>query len=498
MATAPPSSSSLDDYRAEADRFIAALDEEYYLHFAGHKDAFQLEPIYERFADLTTLDACARVGAAADGGGRGEIEIWRFACEGYLGNLARAEAEDIAGLEASLTAEIDGEPVPFRMLRPAMANEPGRERRATLEAARMELVEEHLAPRHVAVAELRREGTRFLGAQTYRELYDRFGFPLDELARQCRAFLAETEDLYVAVLDDLLRRRVGVGLDGAHRSDIPRLFRASEWDDGFPADQMVPALEWTLAGLGIDLRAQENVHLDIEPRPKKTPRAFCAPIEVPGRVMLVIQPIGGPDDWHAFFHEAGHTEHFAHVRPELPVEEKRLGDNAVTEGWAMLFEHLVNDPAWLSRRLDFARPREFAAEASAGLLYFVRRYCGKFLYELELHAETELEAMRARYVDRLTEATKIEASPADFLSDVDPGFYSSSYLRAWSLHAQLQSFLREEFGSAWFTRREAGSLLRELWSEGQRLTADELLGELAGADVTLAAVNERIREEVSA
>jgi hypothetical protein len=66
--------------------------------------------------------------------------------------------------------------------------------------------------------------------------------------------------------------------------------------------------------------------------------------------------MGGPDDWHAFFHEAGHAEHFAHVSPDLPVEFKRLGDNSVTEGWAMLFEHLVDDPAWLSKRLDFARP----------------------------------------------------------------------------------------------------------------------------------------------
>src|SRR6266581_3496535 len=99
---------------------------------------------------------------------------------------------------------------------------------------------------------------------------------------------------------------------------------------------------------------------DLEQRPSKTPRAFCAPIEVPGKVMLVIQPIGGPDDWRALFHEAGHTEHFAHTSPELEVEERRLGDNAVTEGWAMLLQHLTDDPAWLTRRLDFPKPREFA------------------------------------------------------------------------------------------------------------------------------------------
>ena len=64
MAT--PSASSLDVYRDEADRFIAALDEEYYLHYAGLKETFELVPIYERFSDLTTLDA-ARARATAHG-----------------------------------------------------------------------------------------------------------------------------------------------------------------------------------------------------------------------------------------------------------------------------------------------------------------------------------------------------------------------------------------------------------------------------------------------
>ena len=284
MATAP--ARSLDAYREEADRFIAALDEEYYLHYAGHKDAFELEPIYERFADLTTLEACSRLGAAAAAAGRGETELWRFACEGYLGNLTRTEAEEIAGLEASLTASDDGAEIPYRMLRPTVSNEPDRARRSSLEAARAALAEEHLVPRHLALAEKRRDGTRALGAPTYRALYERFGFPLDGLAAQCRRLLDETEEMYVAGFDQLLQRRVGVPLEEAQRHDVLRAFRATDWDAAFPAERMVPALEWTLGGLGIDLRGQENVELDIEPRPSKSPRAFCAPIEVPGRVAL--------------------------------------------------------------------------------------------------------------------------------------------------------------------------------------------------------------------
>src|SRR5581483_7376204 len=131
---------------------------------------------------------------------------------------------------------------------------------------------------------------------TYADLYRSFEFRLDDLAAQCRSFLAETESLWEEAGDRLYRSRVGLGLGELERWDVARALRGAEWDGVFPRETMLPALEATLADLGVDLRAQENVELDLEERPQKDPRAFCAPIEVPGRVVLVIKPQGGPDD----------------------------------------------------------------------------------------------------------------------------------------------------------------------------------------------------------
>jgi hypothetical protein len=257
---------------------------------------------------------------------------------------------------------------------------------------------------------------------------------------------------------------------------------------------MVPALEATLADWGIDLHAQKNVHLDLEDRPNKDPRAFCVPIEIPERVVLVIKPQGGSEDWQSLFHEAGHTEHYAHTSPSLTVAEKRLGDNAVTEGWAMLMQYLVSDATWLERKLDFPRPREYAAQLAPRLLWYVRRYSAKLLYELELQSANDVTALRPRYVELLSDALKVAPSDTDYLDDVDQGFYCSEYLRAWAFEAQLRGHLRERFGNAWFTKREAGSLLRELWNEGQKPTADEILADVTGQGIELEAVADRIRE----
>src|SRR3954468_12249912 len=89
MSAQAPPSREIDAFRNDADRFIAELDEEYYLHFAGHKETLEVEEIYARHAELTKLETARRLEAAP-------TELWRFACDGYLGNLTREHQEKAA------------------------------------------------------------------------------------------------------------------------------------------------------------------------------------------------------------------------------------------------------------------------------------------------------------------------------------------------------------------------------------------------------------------
>jgi hypothetical protein len=487
----PPEPRVIDSFRDEADRFVADMDEEYYLHFAGLKETLDVERIYEQYADLTTLEKANEMKEAP-------TELWRFACEGFLGNLTREHQARVAEVEAGLEATVDGETHPYRMLRVVMSNEPERAKRRRLEETRIRLLDEHLNPIYLEASEIDREAVRRLGAPNYYELYKRFGFRLDELRAECEALLDETEKLWEREGDKLFRERLGIGLSDARSWDVVRLFRAPELDQLYPSDRMLPALEATLADLGIDLHGQSNVHLDIEARPQKTPRAFCAPIEVPGRVMLVIQPIGGKDDWEALFHEAGHTEHYAHTSESLTMEARRLGDMAVTEGWAMLMQHLVTEPAWLNRRLDVPRPGDLARDGAVSLLYFVRRYSAKLLYEIEFFQSANVTSMRNRYAEILGDALKLPVNPESYLDDIDGSFYVIGYLRSWAFEAQLRDYLRSELGNDWFAKRDAGDLLRELWSLGQGPTADQLLKDVTGAQLEMVSVADRIREGLAA
>jgi hypothetical protein len=489
VSAQPPTSRELDQFRDQADSFIHDLDEEYYLHFSGQKETLDVEQVYERYEELTKLETAQKLTGAP-------TELWRFACEGFLGNLTREHQARLAQAEAELEATVDGQTIPYRMLRVAMSNEPDRDTRRRLEEARLRLLDEHLNPVYLDAVQIDQQAVRQLDAPNYYELYKRFGFRLDEVAAECQEVLDETERLWEREGDRLFRSRLGIGLDEARPWDVVRLFRAPELDKLYPNDQMLPALEHTLTDLGIDLHAQENVHLDLDVRPSKSPRAFCAPIDVPGKVMLVIQPIGGKDDWEALFHEAGHTEHYANTSGDLPMEARRLGDMAVTEGWAMLMQHLVTEPAWLSRRLDVPRVEELAHDGAVSLLYFVRRYAAKLLYEIEFFQTEDIPSMRTRYAEILGDSLKVPINPESYLDDIDGSFYVTGYLRSWAFEAQLREFLRSELGNDWFAKRDAGDLLRELWSLGQGPTADELLRDVTGAKLEMASVAERIRESL--
>ena len=490
-------------YRAQAETFTAELGEEYHAHFAGLRAEFDVEPIYARHADLFTADTVARLREQADAAtargedaGRRARMLLDFAVDGHLGLISTDLEGELAEREAGLVLSVgDGTDaaIPFREATIVQANEPDRARRLAIEAARLEATETHLNPLYKETLERTRATARELGWASYRELCAQLkGFDLDRLERATRAFTAATEDAYAPLVGPVVARTLdGVALDDLRRADLPRVFRFAEADAAFDAAQLLPSFEATLDGLGIDPATQRNVHLDVASRPGKSPRAFCVAVRVPDDVRLVVPPIGGRDDFIALLHEGGHVEHFAHVDPSLAFEYRHLGDNAITEAFAFLFDHLVEDPEWLRAQLGVQdADGTLAAHARATRLIYLRRYTAKLSYELDVHAldPPDDASMRERYATLLGHAARVRWPRETYLADLDPGFYVACYLRAWALETHLRAHLRERFGERWFARREAGDALRALWRDGQRLSAEELLGELTGAELDFGAL----------
>lgn len=409
-----------------------------------------------------------------------------FLAEGIEGHRTRRLADEALAVEGTATATIDGAEIEYRRLPLEIRREPDRDRREQLESARLEIVEERLTPLlGEAIERSHRVADELLGTT-----YDRYcetlsGVDFDGLTGRTERLLAETE----AAHEDLLRWYARRGLPGVRREDLrghdlARLLYGSEYLEAFQGEAMVPRITGMIESMGLDPRAGGRIEYDLEERPAKTPRAFCAPIRVPDEVKLVLRPYGGYDDYATFLHELGHALHFAHADPDLPLEFRRLGDNGVTEGHAITFDHLMLLPAFHRRVIGIGDPSEFLRFAAFRELVMLRRYAAKFGYERSLHRNGPEPGLATEYAERLSRATGVQVSPALYLDDVDPRFYCIRYLRAWMMCGVLHAELRERFDEDWFMNPRTGELLHELWSTGQSETVETLLSRIGVEQLT--------------
>jgi hypothetical protein len=496
------SAATVDSLRDTVEEFSRAADLEYYEHFSGRKDKLEMARIVERFGAAFTSDALRAVLDAAGSAGddaerRRHLALAQAVASVCMERELAVLGDELATAEAQATVDVDGETIGYYSAAVAVQNEPGRERRRRIDAARMEVLHS-FDPLRQRIFTRHHELIGELGFPGYIDFYSTLKqIDLHQLGAVMRSFLERTDDLYRAVMAPWFEEVIGVPFSEAERHDAGLLMRMSDRDSWFTTDAMLPALRQTLLELGVALDDQPNVHLDTEDRPGKNPRAFCAPVRAPEEVYLVIRPTGGYQDYRALFHEAGHTEHFAHVEATRPFEERLLGDNSVTEAFAFTMEHLLLDDAFVG---DLAKPGAdelagFMHRAHAYYLYMLRRYAAKITYELELHSAgpAGLDRMPQRYAEWFSQHLGFRYRSEPYLDDVDAGFYCAQYLRAWMLEAQLRERWRGQHGDRWWRAGGAGDELRWLWSLGQALPADLLTVELGMGALGIDALERRLR-----
>src|SRR3954447_16427874 len=125
----------LDSYRDKADQFMTELMREHYLHFSGQKDDFEIEPIYERHADLYSRAAVEELR------GSGNRELLMFAVQGLMRQEKTAEDPELPRREAAIELDVDGEKIPLRRSPVVQMNESDPERRLRIERARLDAAE---------------------------------------------------------------------------------------------------------------------------------------------------------------------------------------------------------------------------------------------------------------------------------------------------------------------------------------------------------------------
>jgi Peptidase family M3 len=487
--------------RADANAFMEEVSREFLLVHSGLKGTAELQPIYERYARVLGPAAMDLVRAefrdAAPGSEayRGARLMLEWEVESQTGRaLAELEEREIAWESSAVVALADGRQFPYHQAAIEIANTTDRRDRLAIDEARAALVESGLVPIRRDRLQRERDFVESLEiAPSYNAAFTVMsGIPLDDLVDQCRQCLRDTEAVWGDLLPRAAQRSLGVPVSDLTRADALALVRAPEFDRYFPGAAMEDAVRRQVTEMGVDPGAGGRVRYDTGERAGKRSRAFCAPVQVPDEVYLVMRPHGGQTDYQTLLHELGHALHFAYTRADLPFEYRWVGDNSVTESYAMLFDHLMQNPGWLLRYSGLGK-RElppFLRAAALEELQFLRRYCAKLIYEVQLYGgQLSWDLMPDLYVETLSEATSFRYRRADAFIDVDSRYYAARYLRAWQLGALLAEALTERFNDDWYRNPRAGPwIVEELFAEGQRELADEIAQRVAGRSLSFGPV----------
>jgi hypothetical protein len=503
-------SEATERLRREGQAFMEEISREYYLAGAGHQATANLQPIYRRHGAVTGREALAyiieRFKQAAPGTEdhrQARILLEWLAELQSSRELASLEEREIAWEASAMVKLDDGREVEFQRAAIEIANSRDRRERLALEKARNAALESGLAPIRRERFERERAIIEQLGlANDYNATFEALsGVDLGGLAVQCQRFLDDTQALWDDTHPRFVRKVLHIEPGEATRADAGALFHGQEFDEQFPSSTMEWEIRRQVREMGVDPIAGGRVLYDTEDRPGKRSRAFCSATRIPEEVYLVLRPHGGHSDWAAFLHELGHALHFGFMDPQLPFEYRWLGDNSVTEGYAMLFDHLMHDAGWLKRYtpLGAAKLDAFVRAGAFYELHMLRRYAAKLQYEIDLHSgRFSSDQLPHMYVERMTGATNFRYSGAEAFIDVDPRFYATRYLRAWQLQALITETLRERYDEDWWRNPRAGPwIVADLFAWGQQELATEQAMRVAGKELGFGPLVRAIERELA-
>src|SRR2546422_666907 len=255
--------------RRDAEAFVRAVANEFYLNGAGLKEEFETAPIYEKYGNLfkrEVLEDLRGRRKGAEGDDERRLRMLQSALtDEALQDAVKAENDRRGTEESKREIRIDGEAVPYRLAAIRQQNEDDRPRRRRIFEARLEGVRD-LNEILVARWSKLHVFAMGLGSDHYAHLFaDIKGIDFTHLHTLLGRFVKQTDSLYRDAMDALLKP-LGITLEAAEAHDINYLFRGKAYDGYFRKEEAVATLKRTLGGMGVDLDRQTNIRLDTEER----------------------------------------------------------------------------------------------------------------------------------------------------------------------------------------------------------------------------------------
>jgi hypothetical protein len=345
--------------------------------------------------------------------------------------------------------------------------------------------------------------------QREREVYEELGYgsllesceilsetDLHALAREGARTLEESEGELRELLDWFLPRVAGVAPREATAGDRFALWWAAPTAPLFGEPAALRNSIHLLANAGLAPLAGGRIRLERRGEVRRTAGALACPLRIPQSIALVYSGGAGLSTHHAELSALGRAMHAGYTDPDLALEFRWMGDEAVPLAWGALLGGLLFDASFVRDRYGAgsARLAEHRRISALLLLLRLRRRVALLRVAMAWCAARGLPEVAEEYPTLLETATGLRHDPRQAAWDVGLPSEAAAYLRAEQLGAILREHLRERFDEDWYRNPRAGEALVHLLRDGRRFTAAELAVQLTSRPLSSSDALARVRE----
>ncbi len=300
--------------------------------------------------------------------------------------------------------------------------------------------------------------------------------PLDQLAAIADSLQAKTMEAAERGLAWLLAHELGIGLAGSTSAEIERLERTRTGIAHFTAEWRLRRYADLLHSLGLRPDQQPGLEIHQLPADTELQDSLCLTVRSPGEVVLCHDASEGLWSERRFWRSVGTALSHVWTSASLPAEFRVVsawGDRALEIAWGLLFEGLLDEPAWLAENHGYRDNGNLRRTLAVLSLISLRRQSALLLWELRLCAGGPGRST-SDYAELMSRASLVTVEPRGSLQLPRQPLLSADLIRAAAFAHHCREYLRSSHGLRWWESRRSRDFLIDLWNTGQRYTVEHL------------------------
>ncbi|NOX38615.1 MAG: hypothetical protein GXO78_13880 [Calditrichaeota bacterium] len=308
--------------------------------------------------------------------------------------------------------------------------------------------------------------------------------------------LQETDSIFQALQTRVSRRLLGKAAATIHPADYPLLLSGREFSEYFPPEYLQTSYNQLLRSLGIDIKKQTGLKMDLDDDPAKIYPALCIPVDIPTDVRLSVKPSGNFQDFIQLFHILGMAQQYLHTEVNTWAFQ-HLGPTPVRKAFGQLFETVWENPNWMKQTglLNHPDRKHYWEYIAFRKLFFIRHWAQIYIDGHQIFQSATPDSQRLEnFVNSILIFPDYAFEMDWYLIDMNPFMNAAIQFQAALFTEALLQHLEKNFGTNWFENPRSGKFLKSLWWKGNSLPLAAILKKLDVPELNPHHVERRIEQ----